>query len=569
MAIPRYDSPQVAPGQIDAARLNPGSAPNFGVVGQALQQSVDEFAKIQHQADALRVTDAFTPFEQDANDIVLRASQIKGRQIADPTAYGGDQGMSLTETALADLEKAKTARMEGLTPQQQRMFEAAFERKKVDIQRVVSGHETQQLGVMQDQIYKDKDATLASTISTLGVRNGLPDGETINKNLADRVDNARRWAESQGLDPEMAVQAAKSDSYRAVVANLLVSNNAMAAQAYFSDHKMDMDEKTRLHMGQVISEHVMANDVQTMAQEVSATGKPLDQQLAWVDQKTKGNPSLQKALSAEVEHRFTVAKHAQESAIKETTGKLWDMRYPTLPGSQAKSLAQIMKTPEWASLNGTQRNALVEDWERHGKRNENDPTVKVAQFATYMRILDDPKSLMSLTDAQIASYTGTLGPEYAMKLMEMKRKAAGSLEALKANTLSDIPFKDIAAEYGFKTKGSMSQEDQAVLGLLRDRTLDDIRTEQDASGKPLGVERKEELLRRNLTSVKVNQPGWWAGVFDGTTEKPLFQVKDFTELKATDDEKAKAVWLLVQAESPITPANVDTMIKAMRKQAGQ
>lgn len=566
MPIPRFDAPQVGNAPVEAARLNPGMAPNPGVIGQGLQNAAQGFGQIQHEADVLRVTEAFTPLETDAADIVLRATQIKGKQITDPEAYGGDQGASLTETALANLDKAKTSRMEGLSPSQQQKFENAYQRKRADVQRMVSSHETQQLGAMFNQVYTDRDTVLADTISKLGVRNGLPDGELINANLADRVDNARRWASSQGLDPDLAAKAATADTYRSVISGLLVGNNAQAAQAYFSDHKMDLDEKTRLHLEQVISQHVMANDVQTLAQEAAASGKPLDQQLAWVDEKTKGNASLQKALSSEVEHRFTVQERAKVAARQDIEGQLWDMRFPTKPGQQAVNMQDIRKSPQWNDkrLTGEDRNALEAKWDSHSKRNENDPATRVAQFATYMRILDDPKTLMGLTDGQIASFTGTLGADYSMKLMEMKRKAAGNLEALKANSLNDIPFKDIAAEYGIRTKGSMSQEDSARLGLLRDKVLDAVRTEQDAVGKPLGPERKEEILRQHLVDVKVNQPGWWLGMGDGTTEKPLFEVKDFMELKATDEEKTLAVSYLVQAESPINPANVQTMIDAIR-----
>lgn len=564
MPIPRFDAPQVGNAPVEAARLNPGMAPNPGVIGQGLQNAAQGFGQIAHEANVMRVTEAFNPFEADVSEIVLRATQIKGKQITDPEAYGGDQGASLTETTLANLEKAKTARMEGLNPQQQQMFEAAYQRKRAEVQRMVSSHETQQLGAMFNQVYTDRDTVLADTISKLGVRNGLPDGELINANLADRVDNARRWASSQGLDPDLAAKAATADTYRSVISGLLVGNNAQAAQAYFSDHKMDLDEKTRLHLEQVISQHVMANDVQTLAQEAAASGKPLDQQLAWVDEKTKGNAALQKSLSAEVEHRFQVQERTRVAAEQDATGKLWDMRFPTKPGQQAVGMPQIMRSPEWAALDGEKRNQLRAQWEGYTKRNENDPATRVAQFATYMRILDDPKTLMGLTDGQIASFTGTLGADYSMKLMEMKRKAAGNLEALKANSLNDIPFKDIAAEYGIRTKGSMSQEDSARLGLLRDKVLDAVRTEQDAVGKPLGPERKEEILRQHLVDVKVNQPGWWLGMGDGTTEKPLFEVKDFMELKATDEEKTLAVSYLVQAESPINPANVQTMIDAIR-----
>lgn len=564
MVIPRYDSPQVAPGQVDGARLNPNAAPNLmGALGQGLQGAVAGFDAIQLQAQTIKGEEALTKLRERQQEYSQRVQGLNGKKAFDPDAYDGAPGKSLHDTALGWFDGAVSEVGTGLTGHAQQVFRDGAARFRLDFSGHVRQHETRESGVVAKDTYQGVVAVEDQNIAQNGISvDGRIQFGAIDLSIARKVFAANQLSDWLGEGPEMRKAReleVKSSGYALVLEGLLQRNNIQGAQVFFDAHRDSMDKRISSIMEDKIRQVTLSNDVQTMAQEVAATGKPLDQQLAWVDGKTKGNASLQKALSAEVEHRFTVAKHAQESAVKETTGKLWDMRYPTLPGSQAKSLAQIMKTPEWASLNGTQRNALVEDWERHGKRNENDPATQVAKFATFQKFLDDPKSLMGMSDAQIASYTGSLGPELAMRLMEAKRKAAGNLENLKISTLNDIGFNEIVGEYGIKAKGTLSQENLARLGLLRSKTMDAIRYEQEATGKVATPERKEEILRGLLVDVSSKRKG---DIFNW--DRPLFEVKDFTELAGTDEEKQQAIWLLVQADSPTTPANVQTMLDAIR-----
>jgi hypothetical protein len=285
-------------------------------------------------------------------------------------------------------------------------------------------------------------------------------------------------------------------------------------------------------------------------------GLPLDQQDAEARKVFAKNPEGQKALQAELEHRFTVQRTAQVAAQQETTGKLWDMRFPTTPGQKAVGMPQIMRSQEWASLNGTQRNELRAQWESYSKRNENNPATQVAKHATFMQILDDPAGLMGLSDLQIASMTGTLGADYTMKLIDMKRKAAGNLETLKANTLNDIPYRNIAAEYGLKTRGNLTQEQEGKLGSLRGQALEAIRYEQAATGKVLGPERKEEILRKLLARVVTNPENAFQSFIPGdwNDRLPLFEAVRSTKpvpQAFRDIMNAKMKALGRQAPSPL------------------
>jgi hypothetical protein len=320
-------------------------------------------------------------------------------------------------------------------------------------------------------------------------------------------------------------------------------------------------------MKEFVNNNLVKGNAQTLADQVKAQTKDKDgdqvplsptEQDAWLRDHAKGNPSLLTAARAEVATRNQVDTITQQ----ESFGNILD-HYTGLDGSPKQSRATIMASDEWASLTGQERLSLKGQFDAIDAHNAGTltPAQQVAQFATFEKLCDDPKQLVALSDAQIASYLPTLGPDYTMKLMAAKRQAAGNLSQLQTTTLSGadgIPFKDIAGEYGLKVKGiSLAPHDLALLGSLRDKAMDAIRQEQVATGKAVLPDRKEEILRSLLTNATTKGPNDW---FNHT--KPMFELLD----EATPAEKTEATSRLTKAGALTTPANLWTMIQAARKQ---
>ncbi|WP_243320427.1 hypothetical protein [Geothrix sp. SG200] len=537
MAIQRYDSPQVGNAPLEAARLNPGMAPNPGVVGQGLQHAAEGFGQIIQEAGTIKGEGALTKLREKQQEYTQWVQTLNGEKAFDPEAYGGAPGKSLHETALGRFDAAVTETGMGLSGHALEVYRTGAARFRLEFGGHVQQHETRESAVVAKDTYTGVSAVEDQNITQNGLsQDGRIQFDTINQSVARKVHAAQQLSDWLGEGPDMRQARqleAKSSAYSIVLEGLLQRNNTQGAQVFFDAHRDSLDRRVVIVMEGKIQQAALANDVQTKADEIEARGLTLDQQDAMAREAFKGNVDGQKALQSELEHRFSVKRTAQTAAIQEVTGKLWDMRFPTLPNQRSRSMPDIMRTPEWSALNGTERNELRVQWESYSKRNESDPATRVAKFATFMDILDNPASLISLSDFQIASMTGTLGADYTMKLMEMKRKAAGDLETLKANTLNDIPFRDIAGEYGLKTKGALAQEDLAKLGSLRDQALDAIRYEQQATGKVLGPERKEEILRKLLVSVVTKPenafqknfvPGDWndrAPLFEAVRSKPV------------------------------------------------
>lgn len=576
MVIQRYDSPQVGNAPLEAARLNPGMAPNPGVVGQGLQRAAEGFGQIAQQAGTLKGEGALTKLREKQQEYTQWVQGLNGEKAFDPEAYGGAPGKSLHDTALGWFDAAVTEAGTGLSGHALEVFRSGAAHFRLEFGGHVQQHESRESAVVAKDTYSGVSAVEDQNIAQNGLsRDGRIQFDTINQSVARKVYAAQQLSDWLGEGPDMRQARqleAKSSAYSIVLEGLLQRNDTQGARVFFDAHRDSLDRRVVTAMEGKIQQAVLATDVQAQADWIQSLGLPLDQQNAEARKIFAKNPEGMKLLQAELEHRFSVQQTAHTVANQETTGKLWDMRFPTVPGQKAISMPQIMRTPEWTSLNGTQRNELVAKWEAYTKRNEHDPATQLAQYALFHKFLDDPKALMGMSDPQIASFKDVLGPDLAMRLMDAKRKAAGNLESLKANSLNDIPFKDIAAEYGIKAKGTMSQEDNATLGLLRDRTLERIRSEQEATGKPMGAERKEEILRGLLVNSvqkrKSYNPASWFGdayVEDG---KPLFQIKDIKEIQGTEEEKTLAVGYLTQSRAPITPENVQTMLSAIRKKRG-
>lgn len=522
MAVPVYGSPQVQNTPLDAARLNPNQAANpTGAIGQGLQTAASGFQQINHEADVLRVTDAFTPLETDAANITLKAHQIKGRQVVEPDAYGGDQGASLTETSLADFDKAVEARSEGLSARQKVLFDAAAQRKRAALQAQIQTHETQQLGVMQNQIYQDRDSVLADTISKLGVKDGYPDGEVIKTNLADRVDNARRWASSQGLDPDLAEQAAKAGSYTSVINNLIAAKKPDAALGFFSEHKMELDEKTRLHLGQVITQQVQANEVQTQAQAISSSGMPLDQQLQRVDEVAKGNAELLVSLRSEVEHRFNNKKAVQNAAVQDAEGSIWGAVFPADPKASRMSINQsIAQFPDaWARLGGEGAAKLKAQIEAYGKRNENDPNLAVQHSLAYFNLINDP-NFAKLTDNQIRALTPALGPQLTIQVMKDLQEIRTNPGKLQEIHLDSQVLEASAKEFGLIGGDKPNDAEKMQLAVMASQAKQIMQ----ATGQKWTYENQRKLYRE-LSQQVVTDRGW---LWD--TKSPVFQLRQTTPI---------------------------------------
>lgn len=574
--IPVYDAPQVRPSPEPGAGLSV-SVPNLGAaVGQGLSQAADVMAQVRERADHLVSDDRFNQFRQFE---VERKAQLLALQ--GDAAITPDKDTTLTpgQQAMKDIQAKAQELGQDLGGGAKRLFNQKVTPQVIQFEGDSLAHfsHNQKVAAVQNA---DGQSGLAAQDAEM---NPLAEAMTGN-NVKTAATMAERAAETNGFirgTPafESFISARTAPVLHAAVQSLIQAGRPDLAKEYFDGHKAysnaAVTEDLMKYIGTATRSKQMDGLVDSAVDMVKTQGHSWEDAFsALTSDSTYSNlQPHEKAQTRELFREFEMqatkqATRDQQEAVG-SVASLW---------MKGHSMNAVTRSPEWNALQAKDPVQASHFWDYMREQTRAlaapmpaTPAQQVARYAAAQQFLDDPKALMGLSDLQIASYTPVLGVDLTTKLMDAKRKFAGNLEGLKSFTLDDIKFTDIAAEYGLKTKGNMTPEDHAKLGLLRDQSITAIRDQQTATGKLLDPGTKEQVVRKLLMTVptKNTQGSWWDRDWL-SHDKPLYQIKSFAELDATGEEKQDAIRYLINAGTDTTPANVQTMIDAMRaKKAGK
>jgi hypothetical protein len=579
-------------------------APNpLGAIGAGMQSAGKDMAEVQYMQDQQSGLRMLTQAKDLISQELVRVHSLQGHQAADPIK--DDNGQPVYDPDGNAITPADQARVRIQNQIQEMTSNATPGAKALLNYRLGSLMKsfTQQTGewtAMQGKVANIQDAQglAAASASHAAIDPGSVAAAVLNPpaqdqgavghdDLTDCYQAGVTACKAMGIDPAspaglMEIQKYTTPTIRATVMGLMKTDPTTATAFWNRTKGQCTAEVAEQVQTQLANTQNLTTSFKLADQVTAATNpdgstlnaKQVDQ---WIRDKVGDNPGLVEATRAEVERRDRAVQITQQESV----GNILDM-YTGLNGGRRWSRAQIQATPQWAGLSGQQHLDLSRQFDAIDRRDQDQqtPADLVAQYATFDKLCDDPKTLAGMSDAQIASYTATLGPDLTVKLLDAKRKAAGNLAQLQNVTFSGengIPLRQIAAEYsiGVITSSMSAQDKQTVnaqFGALRGRAMSEIQQEQMATGRPLTPERKEEIVRGLLTDVKVKGGGW----FGGDTKK-LFQIPvnvdpitgkgGFMDLDATDAEKTQALDYLTRAGAPITPSNVWTMIDGIRKKA--
>lgn len=528
MAIPVYDSQRVAPQVAEGAKLNPGAGSMEGMasIGRGLGQVAEAMQQVDKMAQEQRGQEALNQLQQKKLEKESWITSLKGKQAFTPDAYGaveGTQGSDLLSTALgwfdADAEEAS----KGLSGEALRLFKFGSSRIRLGFEEQVRNHEGREAGVVAKDTYEGVQAVENQNIAQNAIDpNGRIQVGVIAESLARKAYAANQYSAyaGEGADTRKARElAVTSDAHAIVLDSLLKRNNSQAAQAYFDLHRGQMDTKVVSAMEGKIQQSILATDVQTNADRIESMGLPLDQQDAEARKVFAKNPEGMKLLQSELEHRSAIRQHAQTVASQETTGKLWDMRFPTIPGQKQVPLTQIMRSQEWSSLNGTQRNTLISQWENYARRNENDPNLQVQRSLAYFNTITDP-NFSSLTDNQIKALTPNLGPALTVQVMKDLHEIRTNPGKLQEMKLDHDVLEASAKKFGVIAGDKPTDAEKMNLAIMSAQAKQIMQ----ASGQKWNYENQQKLYEQ-LSQQIVTDRGW---LWD--TKAPLFQVQTTTQV---------------------------------------
>lgn len=551
MPIPVYDSQQVAPNVVQAPQLDQRALMNRlpGAMGEGLGQDIASaaqgVAQLYHQANQTRVEDAINsqvrPFQQN----LIQGYQAKtglNALVGDQTPLNPDSGRasddqagrSLPDQVMGQFDQHLQQVRSGLTnPAQQAMFDQAATRLRLEANGQVQAHATQQAMVYQDQTNKATIGTEINHVGAVGVVNGQLDPATIHQSMA-RV-NAAVDAQAQlhGWSPEMiAAQRmdAASQLHATVLGSLLAQHNPQGAAVYFQDHRDDIDPAVAQKMDAVIQANVTNQKADTAVDQIWNTKGPkvdgdpvnLDTMSQTIRDQFKNDPNGQKLALAALKERAQEHDYAAKQREESITGGLWQQ---VLHGS---SLSSIKASPQYMQLDGTAQVKFISAAEAFQKRNENQPDNSMAHYAEYWALASNPEALKRMSDAQIFAKAPLMGPQLVKKLLQDKQDYLNAPpgKTLPATVDTDA-FKAIAGQAGLPVF-SKNTDDQATMGMLKFRVEQAIDAEQQAKGRPLVRDEKDQITRRLVAPVTVQTPrsmfnpaGWFGSPFS-TSQAPLF-----------------------------------------------
>ena len=574
--IQRYE-PAIQEHGLDAPRRKLAPAASFGMdVADGLTRASSVMDQLRDEADQTRAQDAVNKFLPQVNDLENKTLMVKGENVF---KQGDNQDKPLGAHANGNFDAIMAVASEGLANDRQReYFKRASDRLKLMFSDKVGKHEAVEIQNWQIGVH---DSSIAYGLDRVGndVKNGAVSEASMLMNLGMIRDAVQRKAKLLGWDATQTDLTEKelfSQAHSQVLNGFIKADDYSGATAWLEKNKAEINEKTYAHYQPLIKEgrdYALANE---RVSQVMGQGGTLEEQTAAI--RSLYSPEDKKGADEamrELRDRWQVHEASARQAKDVSLGKLWDMRFPTMPGQKSLSFQQIMRTQEWASIDGEERNKLRHSWEQYAKRNasEGDGYGDLAQISAYLQIRDNPRQLASMSDMEIISKTPVIGEKLVKKLLFDKREAGGDVAKLSSGNVSGIEFEDLAAEYGITTKGKKGEDlakAQGELNRLRMDALESISSEQMRVGSTLSTLEKDKVIRDRLKTYKVNKPGVLWGT--NPTDVPLYKLDSSTRdaygLDITPEEREKAVALLLKNGKAIKPSTIAPLVDAMRKLKG-
>lgn len=530
-----------------APRVNPG---------EALAQPVATMLDAKNQADSVMIEEQLNNLQAQKNSLQTEAASRLGGNVLPTLEHG-----TFVDEYMTKFNAAASKLGTNLRDKRQQLF---FQ-KRADLigstfRNVLDAHEKDQMQVYADGVDKGTIETESkNAVQNIGSSQDLSIGQMRIKAAVDSMATRHGWA------PEMKdweSRKAMSQFHASVLGSALQSGKLEFAKTYLDQHADEVTPEIQAEVRGYVDDQERFRRVDDAVDEVDASPLNYADKAQRLRDLFRNDEKGQKEAINELRAR----REQRDVARAENIGAIWDMK-TGLNGQPRRSLREIMQTPAWMDLSGTERKSLARDFEADDRRNEGreTPADAVRKYAAYLKITDDPRALVNASDQEIiGKCMGVLGEGLTKKLLEDKRRIAKNQDELNQATIENQEFKDLAREYGLKVDGTLTSEDQATLGLLRVRVRDAIRHKQQATGKALDQGQKEAEMRNLLKQVPTRKPGGpLSSALTGDT-KHAFQFDGSYEIGATDDEKARAYQYLVRNGAQTTPANMWTMIQAMR-----
>jgi hypothetical protein len=539
--IPIYDSPQAQNAPLDAARLNPGMAPNpTGAIGQGLAHAAEGFGQILQQAETLKGEDRLNQLQSKKLEKLQWVQSLRGNQTITPEAYGGDPGTSLHKTALGWFDADAAEARQGLTGHALEVFNYGAARFRLDLEGHVLQHEGMQSGVVAKDTY---DGTMAIEDKAISQNAFAPDGrlqeDTITQSINRKVFAAQQLSDflGEGADTRKARELeATSGGYAIVAHGLVTAGRPGEALRYLQANASGLTPAALSTM------NTLAKNASVQQQSLAVVNKLMDQatthegmgpvgpngeqpapvannpfapppsEFEMIQRLRKENLApevFEKALPLLREFRGAKAQDTVQ-AQNDFYGSQIKARLDGTPSSSIMSSTQVMSMPEGVQADLQAKLHSIDQQ----KKAEGAEARTVAHFAAYWAYASNPQRLAQMSDTSVFALVQEVGVDGVKDLLHAKQQMAAGPGRVLASNVDTNQLKVLADQAGIQvfdnpTSGITytvnKKEAEQVLGRLKSQVDQQIEVEQQAKGHELTRAEKDNIIKRNLVTY-VTQP---------------------------------------------------------------
>lgn len=351
-----------------------------------------------------------------------------------------------------------------------------------------------------------------------------------------RERNAQR-ATAKGWTPEVLAEM-NTKATTALHVNMiqdLQQKDPQAALTYFNANKGEIDGTRHAEIQHGLTVAAAGSDGIKAADDIwtklgpKADGQPveLDKMEAAAREKYGNDKPRLEATMAQIKERAAAQNASEKERAAANTNTVM------LAYQKGAGLAKLMTMPEFTALPGSEQVKIRQHIEDRAyastlRANANDARSDAAEareqrrlqrqgFAGYLAY-SDPAVLSTMSEAQVQALLPSLGNELTNHLMEKKRALVKSPLGEAEARIDKQDFDHVADQMGLKPFAKKTDEEKANLGELQYRVEQMIYGAQQAKGKALTRDEKNELMRQEMArTVKVS--GWFSN-----TDTPVIQL---------------------------------------------
>ncbi len=546
-----YGPRKVAPAALPGVRKTAAETPISEGAGVAAAEA-DKFGAMgQFGATGLHGAASLLSSQREWRDqekrradaiAVMRAknelASFTNQRLYDPDAGAltlkGEKALGLPEQVGAEYEQRAGEIAAGLNSDEQRIaFEQATGEQRQELDHTLRRHV---YGEMQryegEQLQASTSNAIDSAVAAAAdPKADLPSiGRAVGSALAGAIEDIRTHGPNIGHTPaqiEQDVAIAKTKAYGGSIRALLAQDKTSMARTFYEEVKDDITVgEERTHLAQELEVATTRSSGLAAAGDIWATVGPkgdndpinFDQMRDAAEKKYgEKDPKVYEATMNFLRERKASVAAARADRLDAAAGGAY------LAASQGAPLAVVMRSPEFNTLPAKKQaeiidyitaradraasRAAVDEGRAYTADQRTKAKKEEAGWARYWD-LSEPETLRKLSSDQLNGFRGSLGDEHVNRLFAQQRTLGKTDDQVRSATIDDDLFKTLASKAGYTPYAPKNDSVKAELGQLKNAVETQINTAQEAKGKLLTRDEKQQIMQ-GIIDQKVMLNVWF------------------------------------------------------------